>query len=250
MAPDAPDTAASGVDVGAYCRQVESYLCQRNGGHLIRLVGPAFQLVAQWAADGVPLRVVQHGIDRTVTRREARGTQRRPVRIEFCEADVLDAFDQWRRAVGPAAGRAVSRQPEVATSAGSARRGPSLASHLERVIMRLSSVRAGTALSPEAGAAVDEVLRRLDAVASQARTARGEQRQALRTELSRIDESLMLAMAAALDADLRARLEARADEELRPMRDRLADDVHREARDRLVRQLLRQELGLPEIEVP
>ena len=40
---------SDGVDVPAYCREVEAYLCRRNGGHLIRLVGPSFELVRDWA---------------------------------------------------------------------------------------------------------------------------------------------------------------------------------------------------------
>ncbi len=39
----------------------------------------------------LPLRVVLHGVDRTVARLTAKGPRRRPVRIEFCEADVRDA---------------------------------------------------------------------------------------------------------------------------------------------------------------
>ena len=40
-----------------YCRQVEAYLCKKNGGHLVRIVGPAFEQVRDWAAQGVPLKV-------------------------------------------------------------------------------------------------------------------------------------------------------------------------------------------------
>ena len=76
------------------------YLCQKNRGHLIRVVGPAFELVRGWAATGVPLKVAFRGIDRYCERYDAQAGRRRPVRIEFCEADVLDAFDDWRRAVG------------------------------------------------------------------------------------------------------------------------------------------------------
>ena len=54
------------LDVHAYCRDVEAYLCRRNGGHLIRLVGPAFEMVRDWAAQGIPLTVVCDGIDRVV----------------------------------------------------------------------------------------------------------------------------------------------------------------------------------------
>ena len=45
-------------------------------------------------------QIAQRGIDRYFERYYAKGPRRRPVRIEFCEADILDAFDQWRRAVG------------------------------------------------------------------------------------------------------------------------------------------------------
>ena len=94
--PDPPD----GQDIGEFCRQVEAHLCRVNGGHHVRIVGPAFELVSGWVQEGIPLRVALHGIDRTVTRLTARGSRRRPVRIEFCDADVRDAFDQWRKAVG------------------------------------------------------------------------------------------------------------------------------------------------------
>ena len=66
------------ADLGAYCRAVENYLCRRNDGHLVRVVGPAFDCVAAWAAKGVPLRVAYRGIDRCVDRFAARQNRRRP----------------------------------------------------------------------------------------------------------------------------------------------------------------------------
>ncbi len=88
------------MDADAYCREIEAHLCRRNAGHLVRVAGPAFEMVAGWAAQGIPLKVALSGIDRAVDRRDAKGPSRRPLRVEFCEADVLDAFDAWRRAVG------------------------------------------------------------------------------------------------------------------------------------------------------
>ena len=88
------------IDVESYARDLEAYLCRKNDGHLIRITGPAFEQVQGWAAQGVPLKVAQAGIDRYFERYYRKGPRRRPVRIEFCEADVLDAFDDWRRAVG------------------------------------------------------------------------------------------------------------------------------------------------------
>src|SRR5687768_12302909 len=88
-----------------YCRQVEAYLCKKNGGHLVRIVGPAFQRVCEWAEQGVPLKIAFRGIDRCCERAAAKGGRRRPMRIEFCEADVLEGFDDWRRAIGVSAER-------------------------------------------------------------------------------------------------------------------------------------------------
>ena len=77
------------MNPGRYCRDVESYLCKKNDGHLIRIVGPSFGLVCGWAEQQIPIRVVCRAIDRTFERYYSKGTRRRPVRIEFCEADVL-----------------------------------------------------------------------------------------------------------------------------------------------------------------
>src|SRR3989337_429929 len=87
-----------------YCREVEAYLCRKNDGHLIRIVGPAFEQVCGWAARGIPVKIVFRGIDRYFERYYAKGPRRRPVRVEFCEADVLDVFDDWKRAVGLGSG--------------------------------------------------------------------------------------------------------------------------------------------------
>src|SRR5829696_6787066 len=85
-----------------YCREIEAHLCRKNDGHLIRIAGPAFDVVAGWETQGIPIKVACAGVDRFFERYYRKGPRRRPVRIEFCDADVLDAFDDWRRAVGVA----------------------------------------------------------------------------------------------------------------------------------------------------
>src|SRR5205823_11171751 len=127
-----------------YCRQIETYLCRRNDGHLIRVVGPSFDRVSGWSEQGIPLKVACRGIDRYFERYYRKGPRRRPVRIDFCEADVLEAFDDWRRALGIVAGPSAddSRDTEQEQSAvnpqsalcnqRSARR--SLPAHLDRVL--------------------------------------------------------------------------------------------------------------------
>src|SRR4029453_9178311 len=115
-----------------YCRQLESYLCRKNDGHLIRIVGPAFEQVCGWAARGIPLKLAMRGVDRYFERYYAKGPRRRPVRIEFCEADVLDVFDEWRRALGVSAERQGSGAQNAASGADVSGPRSSLPAHLER----------------------------------------------------------------------------------------------------------------------
>src|SRR5205085_9584145 len=94
-----------------------------NGGHLVRIVGPAFQVVAAWHAAGIPFAIVKQGVDRTLARDRAKpgGPVRRPVRVEFCDADVQDAFAAWRRAVrGGTAGADDDASAPVAAADGGA----------------------------------------------------------------------------------------------------------------------------------
>src|SRR5947208_1323345 len=67
--------------VDGYCREIEAYLCRKNDGHLIRVVGPSFELVSNWAAQGIPLKIAYRGIDRYFERYYSKGPRRRPVRI-------------------------------------------------------------------------------------------------------------------------------------------------------------------------
>ena len=149
-----------------YCREIEAYLCRKNEGHLIRIVGPAFEQVCGWAQLGVPLKIAFRGIDQYCERYYAKGPRRRPVRIEFCEPDILDLFDAWRRAVG-VAGTADSAEP--------APRKPSLAAHVERASSRLLASRGSGSRSAQFSARVDAVVRELDGLADrgEARTGRG-----------------------------------------------------------------------------
>jgi hypothetical protein len=126
--------------VDEYCRDIETYLCRKNDGHLIRVVGPSFEIVSGWAAQGVPLKIAFAGIDRYFERYYRKGPRRRPVKIDFCDADVLDVFDEWRRATGV---------PMASVSSEISNRSLSLPAHLERVVLRLTSARAGGSLGDE-----------------------------------------------------------------------------------------------------
>src|SRR5262249_44189309 len=100
----------------------------------IRIVGPAFEQVCGWAARGIPLKLAMRGIDRYFERYYARGLRRRPVRIEFCEADVLDVFDEWKRSVG------VSSEPSEPSAAGEARVGGAARTFRLRVKLRRTTM--------------------------------------------------------------------------------------------------------------
>ena len=41
------DVTPAAIDIGAFCRAVEAHLCRVNGGHLVRIVGPAFDVAAE-----------------------------------------------------------------------------------------------------------------------------------------------------------------------------------------------------------
>jgi len=230
-----------------YCRAIEAYLCRKNDGHLIRIVGPAFEQVLGWAEKGVPLKVACHGIDRYFERYYAKGPRRRPVRIEFCDADVLDAFDEWRRAVGIAsesrvapAGTSESAPPDEDT-----RKHESLPAHVERVIARLTTLRAGPDRSLDES--LDAVIRELDARRADAKHLRGEARRALVERLEAIDAELLAAVRTQYDHATLAQLAAEADEELAPFKDRLSGAALASAQRAAVDRLIRERRRLPVI---
>jgi hypothetical protein len=227
-----------------YCREIEAYLCRKNDGHLIRIVGPAFEQVCGWADRGVPMKVAFKGIDRYFERYYAKGPRRRPVRVEFCEADVLDAFDEWRRAVGVASATPATGHSEGGDEGASGRR-ESLASHLDRTIARLTSLRAGEdrALDP----VLDTVVRELDASRASAKGLRGDARRALVTRLGALDATLLDAARSQCDPQTLSQLEREAEDELVAFRERMTSDAYDQSKRACVDRLLREHLGLPVI---
>jgi hypothetical protein len=236
------------MDFDEYCRQLEAHLCRRNGGHLIRIVGPAFSAVQDWFTKGIPFKVACLGIDRRVDRVTTRGPRRRPVRLEFCDADVQDAFDQWRRAVGL---RAADLEPggsgDPAQDEAPTRGRTSLPAHLDRVMTRLTALRTGPSVSEPWSRALEDATRSVDALQSRARRARGDVRDAITAELTNIDRVLMAAAAREVSADVLAELGAEAEQELVPFRGRLTDADYAEALDRSRVRALRVRLALPTV---
>jgi hypothetical protein len=229
-----------GTEPIEYCREIEAYLCRKNDGHLIRIAGPSFELVSGWKTAGIPLNVAFSGIDRYFTRYYAKGPRRRPVRIDFCEADVLDAFDEWRRAIGlPISASAGVEAP----AAGSEPRGASLPAHLQRALQRLTSARARGVLDEEFDRLVDRVASELEA----ARGARGPRRAELLERLAVLDRELLDTARARLDPAARAAMEREAEDELAGFRAGMGPDAFARARQGAIDRLIRDRSGLPTI---
>ncbi len=243
------------MDPGAYCREIESYLCRRNQGHLIRIVGPAFERVCGWAEAGVPLQVVTTGIDRKLARYRGVGSDRRPLRIEFCEADVLDAFDEWRRAVGiatAAGGAPDAGEPGAGMDAGddsgrrvrSGRRRLSLPRHVDRVLEQVSNRLARDEMPAALRAALTRLVGDLDALRPAVRGARGVARKAVLERLGDIDRALLASAREAAGAGLDD-VEDDARAELASFESRLDADAYARAVDGSMERLLRERLRLP-----
>jgi hypothetical protein len=224
-----------------YCREIESYLCRKNGGHLVRIVGPAFDSVCKWSEQGVPLKIVFRGIDRAVDRANAKGGRRRPLRIEFCEADVLALFDDWRRALGVTASQVSETGEEFDTA--ESRKG-SLPAHIARSVARLLATK-----SDQPDPAFDDVIVRaigqLDALAAGAKNARGDVRTKVIEQLAALDAEVIAAARLRIDASAAETLRREADAELATFASRMSADARDRARQLAFERLLRESLNLP-----
>lgn len=226
------------AEAHAFCREVEAHLCRRNEGHLIRIVGPSFDLVKAWADQGVPIGVVREAIDRVIERAARRPGRRRPIRIEFCEADVLDGYDRWRRAVGVV--------PVAGDPAPQGRR-ESLAAHVERVSVQLAALLGSERVPATVRPAVQAALTALDGQRAASVGARGAARDVVVAALAHIDERLIDAVHDGVAPERRLALTRAAERDLDAYRGRLTpgqwDAAVRAERARL----MRAEHGLPTV---
>jgi hypothetical protein len=224
------------TQVAEYCRELETYLCKKNEGHLIRIVGPVFEQVSGWAAQGVPLAIAFRGIDRYCERYYSKGPRRRPVRIEFCEADILELFDDWRRAVG------VSSLGQ--TEEPSERKRDSLPAHIDRAIARLTALRGGGRSASLAGR-IDDMVRELDTMRTTAKSLRGDARTTLIARLSALDRALLDLARSELDEGGKSRLRTEADAEIAPFAVRMTRDARDAAVQAAFDRLVREQFALP-----
>jgi len=229
-------------DAGEYCRQVEAHLTKVNGGHLVRIVGPGFDLVRRWAEEGVPLNIVRQGIERKAERHQ-RGRSARPLRIEFCEADVREIHDEWRRAIGV-------QTSEAGESSRTGNRKPSLPRHFERVLDRLGRLTGRLDWPDQLRDGLESCRGRLVTLQATAVGARGEARDHVVSQLAALDRELLELARQAAPAGLREEVRREAEADLAPYRDRLSGPSWRESVDVTFLRLLRDRLGLPTLELP
>jgi hypothetical protein len=231
-----------GAQIAEYCREIETYLCRKNDGHLIRVVGPSFELVSRWARDGIPLKVACGGIDRYFERYYSKGPRRRPVRIDFCEADVLDLFDEWRRATGVPTSALSGAANGPAT-----RRGPSLPEHLERALIKLTNAQATGRLGATLDPLIEQLSHELDRARGASGGIRGDARRAMVERLAALDATLLSVARLSLPAEDLEALSRESVARLGPIVDQMAEEARDRARKRTLDELVRERFRLPTI---
>jgi hypothetical protein len=152
---------------------------------------------------------------------------------------VLDAFDEWRRAIGVA--------QEQQDQAPATRSKASLATHIEQVVARLTTLRASAQRTRVIDTTLEQVARELDQLLPGAKGARGATREQLVTRLADLDSLLGRAALEAVDAGIRAEAVTAATEQLAPFRERMSRAAYDRACAAAVERQVREHLGLPDI---
>jgi hypothetical protein len=173
------------------------------------------------------------------------------MRVEFCEADVLDAFDAWRRAVGVGTAGRGGVGPEAPGESARdelpQRSRPSLRAHLDRVVTRLTDCLASGAVAGDLERAIERVVAELGDARAASRSLRGEARAAFIARLQAVDDELIAAARAAAPAEALEALGREAALDLAAFRGRMSADDHARAVAAATMNLLRERLKLPNV---
>ena len=236
------------TDIGEYCRRVEDYLTRVNAGHLVRIVGPGFGLVREWAERSVPLSVVFRGIDNKAERHR-HGKSTRPLRIEFCADDVRAVFNQWRRAVGLDANAMIPVEEgtaaETASAAEAPARPPALGRHLDRIIDKLGRASSREDLPAGLRDDADRILQAVAELRESSARLRGDAKAGAIDRLAGLEESLRTSVRAHAPAEWIAALRLDAEQDLAPFKSRLEAGAWNRSIDITVDRLLRDRFALP-----
>ena len=243
------------TDVADYCRQVEAHLTRVNGGHLVRVVGPGFALVKRWADEGVPLSVVFRGIQQKAER-HSQGASKRPLRIEFCEADVRALFDDWRRAIGVTAaspehslGSQSDDESTTPTDSTPVPKRRSVPKAIDRAIERLGRLAGRLELPEEFRDAMSRFIEQLSTLREELSHTRGDARQRLLERLAPLDLELIGYARGIVPPEAMKEFSGRAEQDLSPYRDRLSPEAWDRAVAVSVDRLVREHLDLPSLDL-
>ena len=235
------------ADLADYCRQVEAHLTRINGGHLVRVVGPGFALVKQWADEGVPLSVVFRGIEHKAERHAA-GASKRPLRIEFCEADVRALYDDWRRAIGVPATPTADGDADAASDRPASPKRRSVSRAIDRAIDRLGRLAGRLDLPGEFRDAMSRLIDQLSTLREELAHTRGAVRDRLLERLGPLEADLLDHARGVVPPDVMRDITVRAEHDLAPYRERLSPEAWTRAVAVTVDRGVREHLQLPSLD--
>jgi len=209
----------------AYYEAVEAAFIRRRGTPFL-LSPKDFALVKEWRGLGIPLPVVERGIDEAFSRREERSAAGRVNAISYCRDAVLVA---WERAADTAVGRGGGREAPLADT------GPALARLTE-------SLSAALGKRPELAAPLEAALRSLERLTKGARAA-GD----VEASLARVDRKLANDLHDALPPAERDEIAAGVARQLAAAKVSMDEGAAEKTARALTRRAVRERLSLPRL---
>jgi hypothetical protein len=208
-----------------YYEAAEAAFIRRRGTPF--LLSPRdFALLKEWRALGIPLEVVESGIDEAFTRREQRNAVGRVNSLAYCRDAVLEA---WERRAETARGRGRSgAEPE-----------PDVEAILEGLARRLEEARARR---PDLASPFDSALGSLQRLATSRKTA-----EQIEASLARLDRRLAREISEALPESERAELDRHVGRRLAGAIGRMDSATAEKTARALMRRSVRELLDLPRL---
>ena len=209
----------------AYYEAVEAAFIRRRGTPFL-LSPKDFALVREWRALGIPLAVVERGIDEAFSRREERGVSGRVNALSYCRDAVLVA---WEGAAETAVGRGgLAEAPAAETAAA-----------LDRLAEALS---AALASRPDLAAPLAAASGSLERLRKGERAA-----QDVETSLARLDRKLANELYDALPAAEREEIATGVARQLGAARVSMDEAAAEKTARALTRRAVRERLSLPRL---
>jgi biotin-(acetyl-CoA carboxylase) ligase len=218
------------ADQDSYYARVESHFVARRGSPLF--ISPSeWQWVMRWEQLGIPLEIVQAGIDRVFERPR---TSLKPRRLSYCRQAVEAAFRRHKEAsVG-------ARGPDAEDDRAGVR------PHLLALSARLRELgEEWRAKREEWSRALREVAELLDSAARRAEEGSAQALLAIESDLESADLRLLTGAESAVSDEAREGLRREAEASLEPYRHRMPEKVYRAALESSYRKRLRRKVGLP-----